>query len=196
LLTLIHRADAGWPWPFEARQRVTLGERELTLDLIAVNTAARPVPLSFGMHPYFPQSGASLRFAASAVWLAGEDGLPRERVEPHGKFDFSSPMPVEQVDLDNCYTDWSEPACITWAGQPLGLEVSASRSLPAAVVYVRSDAQGFCFEPVAHINNALNLPGRQPAMPIIAPGAAFRATVRLRAVPRDAAVRRSPGERG
>src|SRR5450432_2223592 len=37
LLTLIHQPDAGWPWPFEARQRITIADRELTLDLTAVN---------------------------------------------------------------------------------------------------------------------------------------------------------------
>jgi galactose mutarotase-like enzyme len=45
-------------------------------------------------------------------------------------------------------------------------------------------ADGFCFEPVPHINNALNLVDREPAMPIVAPGKAFNASVRFRAVAR------------
>jgi aldose 1-epimerase len=183
-LRLIHRADAAWPWPFEARQRITIAERELTLDLTAVNLAPRPVPLAFGHHPYFPLSGAVLTFRARGVWLSGEDGLPRERVKPTGNFDYSKGAPVERGDLDHCFTGWTGPASIAWPDKPLALEISASWALPCAVVCIRKETDDFCFEPVPHINNALNLPDWEPAMPIIAPGEAFRATIRFRAVAR------------
>jgi aldose 1-epimerase len=54
--------------------------------------------------------------------------------------------------------------------------------LPSAVVYIRNGADGFCFEPVPHLNNALNLPDWEPAMPIVGPGEKFSASVRFRAV--------------
>jgi aldose 1-epimerase len=184
LLTLFHQPDSGWPWAFEARQRITIAERELTLDLTAVNLASRPVPLAFGHHPYFPQSGARLAFHARGVWLVGEDGLPSERVKPSGKFDFSTATPVEHGEVDHCFTGWTGPARIAWQGKPLELEVSGSWTLPSAVVCIRNGADGFCFEPVPHINNSLNMPDREPAMPIIAPGKAFSASVRFRAVKR------------
>jgi aldose 1-epimerase len=53
LLKLLHQPDAGWPWPFEARQRITIAERELTLDLTAINLASRPVPLASATIPTF-----------------------------------------------------------------------------------------------------------------------------------------------
>jgi aldose 1-epimerase len=183
LLKLIHEPDAGWPWPFEARQRITIADRELILDLTAINRASRPVPLAFGHHPYFPQGGARLTFRARGMWLVGEDGLPSERVKPCGKFDFSKPTPVEHGDIDHCFTGWTGPARIEWPHQPLALEVNGSWSLPGAVVCIRNGADGFCFEPVPHINNALNL-DREPAMPVVAPGETFSACVRLRAVAR------------
>jgi hypothetical protein len=37
---------------------------------------------------------------------------------------------------------------------------------------------------VPHINNALNLPGYEPAMPIVAPGGIFSARIRFRALAR------------
>ena len=184
LLTLLHQPDSGWPWAFEARQRITIAERELTLDLTAINRAPRPVPLAFGHHPYFPQSGAYLTFRARGVWMVGSDGLPSERVKPCGNFDFSQPTPVERGEVDHCFTGWTGPARIVWPGKPLALEVSGSWTLPSAVVCIRNGADGFCFEPVPHINNALNLPDREPAMPIIPPGKAFGASVRFRAVMR------------
>ncbi|HEX3603940.1 MAG TPA: hypothetical protein VHU43_07595, partial [Steroidobacteraceae bacterium] len=58
LLALLHRPDAGWPWAFEARQRITLTDDALTLDLSAVNLEVQAVPLAFGHHPYMPRSGA------------------------------------------------------------------------------------------------------------------------------------------
>jgi aldose 1-epimerase len=184
LLTLLHQPDENWPWAFEARQRITIAERELTLDLTAVNLAPRPVPLAFGHHPYFPQNGACLTFRARGIWLVGDDGLPCERVKPSGKFDFSHAAPVEHAEVDHCFTGWTGPARIVWPGKRLELEVSGSWTLPSAVVCIRNGADGFCFEPVPHINNALNMPDREPAMPIIAPGKAFSATVRFRAVMR------------
>lgn len=182
LLTLLHEPDSGWPWPFEARQRITLADRELILELYAVNSATHPAPLAFGHHPYFPLGGAHLTFRAHGVWLKGDDGLPREPAAPTGRFDFSRSAPVERADIDHCFTGWSGPARIAWPGRPLALEISGSPELSAAVVYVCSSAADFCFEPVPHINNALNLRGQKPAMPTVAPGGIFSASIRFRAV--------------
>jgi aldose 1-epimerase len=182
LLTLIHQPDADWPWAFEARQRITIAQRELKLDLTAVNLAPRAVPLAFGHHPYFPKAGARLSFHARGVWLVGDDGLPSERVKPFGKFDFSRPTCVEGSEIDHCFTGWTGPARVEWPDKPWALEISGSPALPSAVVFIRNGDDGFCFEPVPHINNALNLPDREPAMPVVAPGKSFCACIRLRAV--------------
>jgi len=183
-LALIHQPDAAWPWAFEARQRITITERLLTLDLSAVNRAPHPAPLAFGHHPYFPQSGALLTFGARGVWLAGQDGLPNKRVTPSGKFDFSEATPVDHADIDHCFGDWTGSAYITWPDKPWALQISGSRNLPNAVVYIRSGADGFCFEPVPHVNNALNLGGSECAMPIMAPGETFKASIHFRAFAR------------
>ncbi|MGA2777162.1 MAG: aldose 1-epimerase [Steroidobacteraceae bacterium] len=183
-LTLVHQPDDSWPWAFEAQQCITIAEHFLTLDLSAVNLAPHPVPLAFGHHPYFPQAGALLSFAARAVWLVGSDGLPTEPVTPSGQFDFSQSMPVEHAEIDHCYTGWGGSSYITWPDKPWALQISGSRSLPCAVVCIRNGADAFCFEPVPHINNALNLRDHEPAIPIVAPGESFKASIRFRAVPR------------
>jgi aldose 1-epimerase len=184
LLTLHHRPDGTWPWAFEARQRITLTEQELTLDLSAVNLAPHPVPLAFGHHPYFLRRGAQLTFRAREVWLVGSDGLPSEPVAVSGRYDFSRGALAEDAEIDHCFTGWSGPARIEWENEPLALEVSGSASLTCAVVYSHDGAEGFCFEPVPHINNALNLRGHESAMPIVAPGESFCASIRFRAVTR------------
>jgi aldose 1-epimerase len=184
LLGLRHRPDAAWPWAFDARQRITLTDDLLILEFDVMNVESQPVPLAFGHHPYFPRDGARLTFHAQGVWLTGEDGLPRELVEPAGQFDFSKGMDVENADIDHCFTGWNGLAIITWPDKAQALGITASRELSNTVVYVRRELDAFCFEPVAHINNALNRGDPDSAMPVIAPGDSFQASIRFRAIRR------------
>jgi aldose 1-epimerase len=185
VLSLSHDSDEHWPWPFEATQRISIGSRQLTITLNARNTSAHAVPLAFGHHPYFDAAGATLMFAADRVWLADENGLPTRPVSSDFRFDFHNGAPVEGREIDHCYTGISGVARIMWAGQPMALEISSTPQLEAAVVYIPRDGSAFCFEPVPHINNALNMPGHAPAMPIVAPGAAFETAITFHAVPDD-----------
>jgi aldose 1-epimerase len=184
MLRFTHRPDAGWPWAFEARQRITLTDDLLILEFDAVNLESQAVPLAFGFHPYFPCSGAQLTFHAQGVWLAGDDSLPTELAKPSGRFDFSKGAPVENLDIDHCFTGWNGVAIIAWPDRPQALGITASRELSNAVVYIRRELDAFCFEPVPHVNNALNGSDPETAMPVIAPGESFEASIRLRAIRR------------
>jgi aldose 1-epimerase len=182
LLRLSHRPDAGWPWAFDAQQRITLTDDSLILEFEATNLESQAVPLAFGFHPYFPGNGARLTFHAQGVWLTGADGLPCKLIRPDGSFDFAEGAPAENVDIDHCFTDWHGVAIVAWPAKRHALGISASRNLSNAVVYIRRELDAFCFEPVAHINNALNRDDREAAMPVIAPGESFEASLRLRAI--------------
>jgi aldose 1-epimerase len=184
LLSLRHRPDAAWPWAFDARQRITLTDDLLILEFDVMNVESQPVPLAFGFHPYFPRNGARLTFHAQGVWLTGDDALPCELVQPAGKFDFSKGLAVENADIDNCFTGWSGLAIIAWPDKPQALGITGSRELSSAVVYIRRELDAFCFEPVAHINNALNRGDPESAMPVIEPGESFEASIRFRAIRR------------
>jgi aldose 1-epimerase len=63
--------------------------------------------------------------------------------------------------------------------------ITASEALQCAVVCIRSDVDGFCFEPVPHVNDAINRRDGDYAMPIIEPGKRFAASIVFRAVKRD-----------
>lgn len=173
--------EADWPWPFDAEQRITLTADRLTLSLSATNRHDHPVPLAFGHHPYFDSAGATLSFAADRVWMTDTDALPYAAVQPAGEFDFTQ-GPVEGRDVDHCYTGWDGIARIAWAGRAFAVEIVASPNLSAAVVYVPTGGSAFCFEPVPHIINALNLHGHAPAMPIVAPGKSFRTEIVFKAI--------------
>jgi aldose 1-epimerase len=184
-LVLNHRPATAWPFAFEAQQVITLSDAVLTIEMSAANLSDRPVPLSFGHHPYFPFEGAVLKFRAQGVWLVGDDGLPSLRVAPFDKFDYSSAMSVMRGDIDHCFVGWDGSAEIKWPDRPLALEITASDTLPCAVVCIRRDVRDLCFEPVPHSNDALNMRDREYAMPVIAPGKSFTAAIRFRAVKRD-----------
>jgi len=183
-LRLDHAPDSDWPWPFEAVQRVALTDDELKLTLAVTNRADRAVPLAFGHHPYFDQAGARLRFQAAQIWMAGADMLPTHAVAPSADYDFGREAAVAGRSVDNCYVGLVGPATIEWDERPLRLDIRSAPALSAAVVYVPKGGDAFCFEPVPHLNNALNLPGEQPAMPVVAPGATMETSVHFQAIAR------------
>ncbi len=181
-LALRHDGDADWPWPFTARQDIALSGKTLTIACNATNFATEAVPLAFGHHPYFDAERATLAFEADLVWLADSIGLPTTAVPPHGDFDFSCGRAVAGRNIDNCYVGVSGPATIAWEGRALALSIASTPQLPAAVVFIPQDGAAFCFEPVPHINNALNRPDERPGMPVIAPGVSFEATIHFEAL--------------
>lgn len=178
-LVLKHAADEHWPWDFEALQTISIAPYELRLDLSVRNLAACDVPLAFGHHPYFEQAGASLCFDAGKVWMTGDDQLPSEAIDLAGQFDFRRGAPIEGRSIDHCYAGVLGSAFIEWADRRWALEIVSP--LSAAVVYVPAGGDAFCFEPVPHINNALNMPGVMPSMPVIAAGKLFETSIQLNA---------------
>jgi aldose 1-epimerase len=179
-LRIEHEADEHWPFAFSASQSFELADGALKITSAAVNRADQPAPLAIGHHPYFDQQGASLRFNAGVVLLNGEDALPLDATIPHGQFDFSEDGAVAGRDVDHCYADWDGYAEIRWKARRLAVEIRSD--MKAAVVYIPKDGTAFCFEPVPHVNNALNRTDLAPAMPIVQPGAAFASTITLQTV--------------
>lgn len=174
-----HKADKHWPWNFEAEQHIQLTEYGLTIHMVARNLSDQAAPLAFGHHPYFDCHGATLTFGADTVWRTGKDGLPDYTEAPLGNFDFTNGRPVDGHTLDNGYAGWDGHANIRWGDRPLQLYIRSD--MHAAVVYIPNDKGYFCFEPVPHINNALNLPAHSPSMPVIGPAASFNSSIKFQA---------------
>jgi aldose 1-epimerase len=181
-LTLNFSGNEGWPWAFVASQEISLTEHQLVLKLSVKNMCDIPVPLAFGHHPYFDQTGAQLEFSAQSVWMSDANALPTTSAKPIGQFDFSESALVEGRNIDNCYAGWDGKAKIRWHGRPYALQITGSSELPAAVVYIPQNGDAFCFEPVPHINNAINMTTASPAMPTIAPGEQFSAQITMMAI--------------
>ncbi|MFL9840674.1 aldose 1-epimerase [Sphingomonas sp. ST-64] len=170
MLRLDHAGDARWPFAFSATQEIVLTPESLTVTLIARNLEDRPVPLACGHHPYFPAAGARLRFAAERRWPPDTRMLPGAPVEIAARqVDFA----VADRALDCAFSGWDGSATIAWPGRTRALRIESE--VDHAVVYTPSGRDYFCFEPVAHLPNALDV--------IVAPGETHRATMRLIAQP-------------
>jgi aldose 1-epimerase len=180
-LIIEHVADDSWPWPFVASQQLMLTGGGLKITSKATNMFNQAVPLAFGHHPYFDKANASLQFHAEAMLTNGTDALPSDNQTIHGMFDFANSGVVAGRDIDHCYTNWDGRALIRWENRPLALEITSD--VRAAVIYIPPDGDAFCFEPVPHVNNALNRMDLNPGMPIIAAGESFSTTTVMQTFP-------------
>ena len=177
-LALTHAGDEDWPFAFSARQHFAIGPNWLEIGLEATNGETFPVPLAFGHHPFFESEGATLRFDAEYFYPASSDGLPIEKQKITPASDFASGSAVQQCDIDNIYVGWTGEAWIAWKDRRFALQIESD--LPHAVVYTPTDSGYFCFEPVPHINNALNRIDGDLAL--IEPSVTFNANIRFSAI--------------
>lgn len=146
-LRYAHRADAFWPFDFEARQHFELEPRALRLRMSVRNTDTRVQPLGFGWHPYFSKRpGCWLRAKVSQRWEPDETLLPVRRVAQDG-----IDGDVLQMDYDNVFEGWDGEA-LTGDGH---FSVRISSDQPYLVVFAKAVRDHYCVEPVSHLNNAI-----------------------------------------
>lgn len=152
-----------WPWPYKAKQSISVSRDTLQLSLSLTNSGKTSMPAGLGFHPFFPNlKTASLTFDSHAVWMADEEVLPTQKVALTDPFDLSRKRPLAAFRLDHCYEDVGT-AYIQWADRPLKLVISSSKNLGRAAVYTDHTSDSFCFEPISHTHNALNMsdPGKE-----------------------------------
>jgi aldose 1-epimerase len=153
-----YRYEAGeWPWSYEARQVVTLGEDALVVRLSCTNRSDTPMPCGLGHHPYF-NCGSDTVLDAQVVcsWTIDDRVLPIDKVAATGRYDLRRRRICGQ-DLDHGFGGWSGTAWIDDPALPFVLRLS---SAGARFFHVYSPAEGgfFAAEPVSHANTALNAP--------------------------------------
>ncbi len=183
-----HKAGR-WPWAYRAVQSLRIEGPRLHMDISLTNLSSSLMPAGLGFHPYFPKNtGASLRFKHAGVWLNRDDAVPQRRIIPIPEWDFAHGKNVGGLEIDHCFLGFDGAAQIEWEGSPLSLTLTASHNLDHAVVYVPKGGDYFCFEPVNHMNNALNSAGLSGAtpMPILPPGETMTAHMTLSISPETA----------
>jgi aldose 1-epimerase len=161
----------GAPYSYRARQSFLLEAATLVVALSVENTGPEALPFGLGLHPFLTrEADTELAAPADGLWLCGEDLLPVRHVPapPAWQFGVAYPMPVAMVN--NAFTGWSGRTSVMWPKRRLSLTICADTDY--YVLYAPAGKDYFCFEPVDHPINAVNLPGGGAAhgMTVLEPG--------------------------
>lgn len=178
VMKLRHQPDADWPWPIYAQQRIRIGPFSLELQLSSPCIADEVVPLAFGHHCYFDSADARLQFRAERFYPNGPDMLPLDPVTVGADTNFTFSRRLADCDFDNIFGGWDGKARIEWAGRGYALAIESD--MRNVVLFTPRGEEFFCFEPVPHINNALNRADGD--MPRIAPGGVYQSHIRFFAI--------------
>ncbi|TPV94507.1 MAG: aldose 1-epimerase [Myxococcales bacterium FL481] len=156
-------SDMDFPFPFVVELEYRLSGAQLRIELKLFNIGTASMPAGAGLHPYFartltdPQERATLQFACQGVYPSEDVPIPTgpaQAVPPD--WDFSSAREID-VELDHCFAGWDGRAAIRWPGSGLTATLEASDTCEHVVVYAPADQPFFAFEPVTHVNDAVNL---------------------------------------
>jgi aldose 1-epimerase len=151
-----HAADS-WPWSYEAEQVISLTGGRLCMTVSVRNLSGAPMPVGFGLHPYFPSTPwTHIQAPVSGMWETDAEVLPIRHVLPPVGADPSIGFDVSEVDFDTIFTGWARRARITWPEQGRQLDIEAEAPLDFLVLYTPPGEPFFCAEPVSNITDAFN----------------------------------------
>lgn len=168
-LTLDRRE--GEPYSYRAAQTYLLDGATLVVTLDVENTGRDALPFGLGLHPFLMrEADTELSAAAGGLWLCGDDWLPVRHVPAPPAWQFGVAYPMPSTLVNNAFTGWSGRTSVMWPNRRLSLTISANTDY--YVLYAPPGEDYFCFEPVDHPINAVNLPGGGEAngMTVLEPG--------------------------
>ncbi len=169
-----------FPFPFRLEVTYRLRGGRLEMETAARNTGERPMPVGFGIHPYFrrPARG-TLTVPAHKRWELS-DSLPTGKLlDPEGSYDLRRPADVNSLALDDIYTAVESGAdglarCVLEDGENGTRTVVEfrEREFPHVVVYTPpAPRRAVCVEPNTCPTDAFNLQERGVEANVIALGA-------------------------
>lgn len=144
-----------WPFPFEAQLAVSLFDQTLMLEFSFHNTGTAPMPLHFGLHPYFSVVDKQRVKVEGAEGRAFDNTLGSERQV--SAIDFSR----GEVDLH--FTPHERGATTLARGDGRAVKLSWTEQFNTLVVWTLPDKPFVCVEP-------WTARGQAPARLHVAPG--------------------------
>ncbi|NWJ25458.1 aldose 1-epimerase [Rhizobium sp. RM] len=155
-LAFEHLPDEQSAYHYRARQRITVSEDTLTLDLSVSNKAAETMPFGLGQHPFFVRT-PSVRIKASAdeYWSERAGHLPGSKEEFPSDLDIRTGAGLPKRFINNAFGNWEGTASIEWPELRLEALIETTPSHAVLMLYAPSDRQDFfCLEPMTHLPNA------------------------------------------
>ncbi len=175
-----HEADPFWPFAYVAQQGFALDTGGFTLWMAITNTGDAPMPAGLGHHPYFHRSDdVRLQVRMHEMWDADDERFPIRRTRVSAELDFSTPRTVASAQGDAVFVGWDRPARIEWPAAGLALEIDADPIYDRLVVFIPPGQPFFAVEPVTHDTDAVNRPGEDTGLRILAPGETLQGEMRF-----------------
>lgn len=177
----LHDRAAGWPWAFEAVQRIALDPTGLPHEIGVESHSDSPMPVGLGVHPYFAVSrGDRVEFNCEALWEQDTDGCGQQ-LRPLAGRDRHYDSPHGGEAATAYYAGWDGRASIH-RRDGTRILIQASAHLDHLVFHVPADGSYLCLEPVSHVADAFNLAAAGHSgtgMRVLNPGEAVSAKVRI-----------------
>lgn len=177
LLSFEHKADASWPFDFDASQAFKLDAGALEMSISITNQSQVAAPVGLGWHPYFAKrADTHVQFSATGRWEMGTDKLPTHRAT-HSGLD----QATADLTVDHCFDGWGGELTL----KDSVLSVRVSSALRHLVVFTTPQRDNIAVEPVSHVNNALNLMAQTGAkaddlgVVILQPGQTYSCEMRI-----------------
>jgi galactose mutarotase-like enzyme len=174
-VTLELTADAStfssYPFDFSVRYTYVVQGNTLEIRQVYENCSDRPMPLSFGFHPYFYVGDKSqLSFEIPATqW---QDKATGESRSFSGTFDFNA------AELDMAlYPISGQVATVTDGARSCKLILEYDRCFSTLVFWTLKGKDFYCLEPWSAPRNALNT-GKE--LTTLAPGTSLETSVKMR----------------
>ncbi len=171
----------GFPFPHELRIIVALGERRISVQTQVHNTGDRPMPVSFGWHPFFtlparPRADWTLRIPPCRRHVLDDHMLPTGETEEQPE----DRSPIGTHTYDDHF-DLGDDRVFEIASPERTLRIEFDEHYPHAQIYLPAPdwplAGDFvCIEPMVARTNALVA----QTAPTVAPDATFSATFTVR----------------
>jgi aldose 1-epimerase len=148
----------GRPYAYRAELAYMLDDSTLAVSLSVENAGSEPMPFGLGLHPFLSRDAKThLSAAAAGLWLSDEQWLPVRHVPVPPAWQFGVAYPLPDALVNHAFTEWSGHAAVVWPARHLCLTIAANADY--YVLYTPPGKDFFCFEPVDHPINAVNLPG-------------------------------------
>jgi aldose 1-epimerase len=157
-----HAADA-WPFPYRARQSFTLSGDELKVGIAVSNEGREPMPVGFGLHPFFVRTPRTKVIAGvDAIWLSDDNHMPTELVALPEDRRLDRGIDPDEVSLDHHFTGWDGVAHIEWADRGMRMTMTAEGPFGFLVVFTPPGEDFACLEPATNALDAFNQAHTRP----------------------------------
>ena len=150
---------ASAPFQYRCDQSLSITGNRVSIVLLVRNLSAHRIPIGLGLHPYFAnRNEARIKAHLPTRWRWDKEMMPVSREPNPAALTFAREgQRVNELPVSAEYTNWNGKATIEWPARNLVVELETSPPLAHVVMWMPSGESFFCFEPISHATDALNM---------------------------------------